>query len=144
MHNFSWFEKRGTDGTPLPKSVRTLLRNELPTILPKTRIVNSNIMDEMLSGTGRQVPVSSVIRECMLAPMRSHSLVNSLVCSSLHHIYIITYIISEQQGLHACRRRLHRDNSLYCRSCSNPTRNFWQVREPTLLSLFPLMLSGSL
>lgn len=65
MHIFSWFEKRGTDGTPLPKSVRTLLRNELPTILPKTRIVNSNIMDEMLSGNGKQVQVSSVIRECV-------------------------------------------------------------------------------
>ncbi|OAL55016.1 cytochrome P450 [Pyrenochaeta sp. DS3sAY3a] len=65
MHNFSWFEKRGTDGTPLPKTVRTLLRNELPKILPKTRLVNSEIMDEMLSGSEKQAPVSKVIRECV-------------------------------------------------------------------------------
>jgi cytochrome P450 len=65
MHNFSWFEKRGVDSAPLPKTVRTLLRNELPSILPKTRIANSRIMENMLSGSGKQPHISKVIRECV-------------------------------------------------------------------------------
>ncbi|KAH4001641.1 hypothetical protein HBI56_065490 [Parastagonospora nodorum] len=65
MHNFSWFEKRGVDSAPLPKTVRTLLRNELPFILPKTRVANSQIMDEMLGGTGKQPHISKVVRECV-------------------------------------------------------------------------------
>ncbi|KAH9871931.1 hypothetical protein J1614_006189 [Plenodomus biglobosus] len=66
MHNFGWFEKRGTDGTPLPKTVRTLLRNDLPSILPKTRIANSQIMDKLLSGPGEQPNIAAVIRECIV------------------------------------------------------------------------------
>jgi hypothetical protein len=66
MHNFSWFEKRGIDGTPLPKTVRTLLRNELSYILPKTRVVNSQIMDKLLSGPGQQPNIAAVIRECVV------------------------------------------------------------------------------
>ena len=65
MHNFSWFEQRGIDSTPLPKTVRTLLRNELPSILPKTRVVNGRIMDELLSGSAKQPHVSRVVRECV-------------------------------------------------------------------------------
>ncbi|KAH6644885.1 cytochrome P450 [Boeremia exigua] len=65
MHKFSWFEKRGIDNTPLPKTVRTLLRKELPSILPKTRVINSKIMETMLSGPGKQPHISQVVRECV-------------------------------------------------------------------------------
>ncbi|KAF2034876.1 cytochrome P450 [Setomelanomma holmii] len=65
MHNFSWFERRGVDSTPLPKTVRTLLRNELPSILPRTRLANSQIMEELLGGSEKQPHISKVIRKCV-------------------------------------------------------------------------------
>lgn len=63
---FGWFEKRRADGTPLPKTVRTLLGNDFPSILPKTPMANAQIMDKLLSGPGEQPNIAAVIRKCVV------------------------------------------------------------------------------
>ncbi|KAL9601988.1 MAG: hypothetical protein Q9179_002680 [Wetmoreana sp. 5 TL-2023] len=46
MHNFDWFDKRGTEGTPLVKTLRTLLTNNITEILPDIRLAVSAIFDQ--------------------------------------------------------------------------------------------------
>ena len=84
MHKFDWFEQRGIDGTPLVKSLSVNLRNELPSILPETRVINSAIMDDLLSGPGRKAHVFEGIRTCVACTnAREHSLAKNLVRSAL-------------------------------------------------------------
>ena len=65
MHRFNWFEERGKDGTPLVRTLRSLLRNDLPLILPKTRPINAEIIDRMLSRPGKQPHISKIARACV-------------------------------------------------------------------------------
>ena len=37
MHGFSWFDRRGTEGVGFVRALRTLLTNNMPTILPELR-----------------------------------------------------------------------------------------------------------
>ncbi|KAI7774341.1 ent-kaurene oxidase [Diaporthe eres] len=46
MHGFNWFDQRGLEGTPLIRTLRTLLTNHLPVVLPELRYLMSAILDE--------------------------------------------------------------------------------------------------
>ncbi|UKZ49177.1 hypothetical protein TrVGV298_003420 [Trichoderma virens] len=48
MQNFNWFDKKGVDGTPLIRTLRTLLTNHLPDILPDARRSMSALFDDIL------------------------------------------------------------------------------------------------
>lgn len=65
MHRFNWAEERGADGTPLVRTLRSLLRHDLPLILPKTRIINSQIIDDLIESSNGQPHISTVIRACV-------------------------------------------------------------------------------
>jgi hypothetical protein len=70
MSNFNWFDKRGVDGTPLIKTLRTLLTNNIPQILPSIRIAVSSKIDAALeaitaSSTGKKLPLYSTIISCV-------------------------------------------------------------------------------
>ena len=44
MHGFSWFDRRGTEGVGFVRALRTLLTNNMPTILPELReAIKSNL-----------------------------------------------------------------------------------------------------
>ncbi|KAL7927017.1 cytochrome P450 [Trichoderma austrokoningii] len=45
MQNFNWFDKKGADGMPLIRTLRTLLTNHLPDILPDIRRSMSAFLD---------------------------------------------------------------------------------------------------
>jgi hypothetical protein len=62
MHKFNWAEERGADGTPLVRTLRSLLRHELPSILPKTREINSQIIDDLSKSANGQPHLSNVVR----------------------------------------------------------------------------------
>ncbi|KAI1423599.1 cytochrome P450 [Xylaria sp. FL1777] len=47
MVNFNWHDKKGADGAPLLKTLRTLLTGHLPNILPELRWSMSGMFDEM-------------------------------------------------------------------------------------------------
>ncbi|GAB1318482.1 Cytochrome P450 monooxygenase AtmP [Madurella fahalii] len=47
MTNFNWLDKRGVEGTPLIRTLRTLLTNHLPEILPEIRRSMSGLMDTL-------------------------------------------------------------------------------------------------
>lgn len=47
MHNFNWFDQRGTEGIGLVKALRTLLTNNVPEILPELRDAISGLFDQM-------------------------------------------------------------------------------------------------
>jgi hypothetical protein len=64
MAKFNWFEQRGIDGTPLPRMLRSLLTNNLPQILPESRLGNSAIMDDMYEIKDRP-HVSKMIRDAV-------------------------------------------------------------------------------
>lgn len=66
MHKFDWFEQRGKDGTPLVRTLRSLLRHDLPLLLPETRKINSEILHRMLSLSGKPAPVSHIVRACVV------------------------------------------------------------------------------
>jgi len=51
------------DGT-LVRTLRSLLRNELPFILPKTRRVNSAIMDDLMNQPVKP-RISTIVRACV-------------------------------------------------------------------------------
>ncbi|RYP80472.1 hypothetical protein DL769_002457 [Monosporascus sp. CRB-8-3] len=40
MNGFNWFDKRGTEGVGFVRTLRTLLTNNLPNILPERRVLN--------------------------------------------------------------------------------------------------------
>jgi hypothetical protein len=65
MHKFNWSEERGFDGTPLVRTLRSLLRNDLGTLLPKTRVVNAGIIDDLLSRPGKQPHITTIARACV-------------------------------------------------------------------------------
>lgn len=66
MHKFNWFEQRGIDGTPLPRTLRSLLTNNLCNLLPKTRVATSIIFDNMFNLHENKKPlVSEMIREAV-------------------------------------------------------------------------------
>lgn len=46
MKNFNWVDKRGAEGTPLIRTLRTFLTNHLPEILPEIRRSLSYILDQ--------------------------------------------------------------------------------------------------
>ncbi|KAL7939325.1 cytochrome P450 [Trichoderma chlorosporum] len=48
MQNFDWLNKKGVDGTPLVRTLRTLLTNHLPEILPDARRSMSALFDDIL------------------------------------------------------------------------------------------------
>ncbi|KAL6876964.1 cytochrome P450 [Trichoderma novae-zelandiae] len=48
MQNFNWFDKKGVDGTPLVRTLRTLLTNHLPDILPDARRSMSVLFDSLV------------------------------------------------------------------------------------------------
>ncbi|KAI0096705.1 cytochrome P450 [Nemania sp. FL0031] len=48
MVDFNWHDKKGVDGAPLLKTLRTLLTGHLPNVLPELRWSMSGMFDEML------------------------------------------------------------------------------------------------
>jgi hypothetical protein len=48
MSNFNWFDQRGLEGTPLIKTLRTLLTNNIPELLPRIRIAVSSKIETAL------------------------------------------------------------------------------------------------
>jgi hypothetical protein len=48
MSNFNWFDQRGLEGTPLIKTLRTLLTNNIPELLPRIRIAVSSRIEAAL------------------------------------------------------------------------------------------------
>lgn len=53
MHGFNWFDRRGTEGVGFIRALRTLLTNNVPSILPDLSVVIKNQFDEMSSSHGR-------------------------------------------------------------------------------------------
>ncbi|EGD92510.1 hypothetical protein TESG_00083 [Trichophyton tonsurans CBS 112818] len=45
MNNFNWFDKRGVDGTPLVRTLRSLLTNNVPNLVPDIRAAVSKMFD---------------------------------------------------------------------------------------------------
>ena len=48
MHGFNWFDRRGTEGVGFVRALRTLLTNNLPTILPDLRVTIISNMHKSL------------------------------------------------------------------------------------------------
>ncbi|GAB1314472.1 hypothetical protein MFIFM68171_04682 [Madurella fahalii] len=65
MSNFDWLEKRGANGTPLIRTLRTLLTNHLPDILPEIRRSMSGLIDRLYDSH----PVANGIKVPPLYPM---------------------------------------------------------------------------
>jgi hypothetical protein len=65
MHRFNWSEERGFDGTPLVRTLRSLLRGELGSILPHTRVINSAIMDDLMNRPGKPPHITEITRACV-------------------------------------------------------------------------------
>jgi hypothetical protein len=63
MHHFDWAEVKGIDGTPLIRSLRSLLRHNLPFLLPRSRMDNSLILDETYDQCGN---VAKMIRAAVV------------------------------------------------------------------------------
>lgn len=49
MNGFNWFDKRGTEGVGFVRTLRTLLTNSLPTLLPDLGALNRNRFEELYS-----------------------------------------------------------------------------------------------
>jgi len=64
MAKFNWFEQRGIDTTPLGRTLRSLLTNNIPSILPETRSESSAILDEMFD-THEKPHVSDMVRQAV-------------------------------------------------------------------------------
>lgn len=45
MTNFNWLDKRGADGAPLLKTLRTDLNRHLPVVLPEIRRSMSSLLE---------------------------------------------------------------------------------------------------
>jgi hypothetical protein len=69
MHHFDWAEVKGIDGAPLIRSLRSLLRHNLPLLLPRSRMDNSLILDETYNEGGNvaQMIRAAVVRISALA-----------------------------------------------------------------------------
>ncbi|KAL8646340.1 MAG: hypothetical protein Q9226_006901 [Calogaya cf. arnoldii] len=71
MHNFDWFDKRGTEGTPLVRTLRTLLTNHIPKLLPDIRLATSESFDKRhdacrsINGV-KALPVYSMVKEAVV------------------------------------------------------------------------------
>lgn len=70
MSNFNWLDKRGVDGTPLIKTLRTLLTNNIPQILPSIRIAVSSKIDAVVENLAtthgvKHLPLYSTILSCV-------------------------------------------------------------------------------
>jgi hypothetical protein len=70
MSNFNWFDKRGVDGTPLIKTLRTLLTNNIPQILPSIRIAVSTKIEAAVEDLAtiqgvKHLPLYSTIISCV-------------------------------------------------------------------------------
>ncbi|KAF4615633.1 hypothetical protein G7Y89_g15274 [Cudoniella acicularis] len=65
MHKFNWFDQRGVDGTPLVKTLRNLLTNNLPSILPETHLASSAIFDKLFNSVEKKPHVSKMVREAV-------------------------------------------------------------------------------
>lgn len=63
MTNFNWLDKRGADGAPLLKTLRTDLNGHLPTILPEIRRSMSGLLDR-LHNTHQIVDGEHFIESC--------------------------------------------------------------------------------
>jgi hypothetical protein len=66
MSNFNWFDQRGLEGTPLIKTLRTLLTNNIPELLPRIRIAVSCKIEAALESAAtvngkKQLPLYSTI-----------------------------------------------------------------------------------
>jgi len=66
MNGFNWFDKRGVEGVGFVRTLRTLLTNDLPKLLPDLRVLTNNhwdrsIRDKMIeSGTLITVPLRRI------------------------------------------------------------------------------------
>ncbi|KAJ8132332.1 hypothetical protein O1611_g1292 [Lasiodiplodia mahajangana] len=66
MVDFNWHDKKGVDGAPLLKTLRTLLTGHLPNVLPELRWSMSRMFDEMVDlhpivNGNRQSPVYPMV-----------------------------------------------------------------------------------
>ncbi|KAM5508773.1 hypothetical protein McanMca71_000745 [Microsporum canis] len=65
MNNFNWFDKRGVEGTPLVRTLRTLLTNNVPKLIPDIRMAISGMFDELHDS----LPVMNGVKAAPLYPM---------------------------------------------------------------------------
>ncbi|TGO16642.1 hypothetical protein BPAE_0481g00020 [Botrytis paeoniae] len=64
MAEFNWFEQRGIDTTPLGRTLRSLLTNNIPNLLPVTRTGTGTILDDMFDA--EQKPhLSEIMRQAV-------------------------------------------------------------------------------
>jgi hypothetical protein len=64
MAEFNWFEQRGIDTTPLGRTLRSLLTNNIPNLLPVTRTGTDTILDDMFDA--EQKPhLSEIMRQAV-------------------------------------------------------------------------------
>ena len=51
MNGFNWLDRRGAEGLGFVRTLRTLLTNNLPQILPDLRVLANNHWDKLLDET---------------------------------------------------------------------------------------------
>ncbi|KAK3385913.1 cytochrome P450 [Podospora didyma] len=73
MSSFNWLDKRGAEGTPLIRTLRTMLTNHLPDVLPDIRRAMSGLLDGMYASH----PVINGVKTSQLYPMVIKSISHS-------------------------------------------------------------------
>lgn len=64
MAEFNWFDQRGIDTMPLGRTLRSLLTNNIPNLLPVTRTGSEAILDEMF-GAERKPHLNEIMRQAV-------------------------------------------------------------------------------
>ena len=88
MHGFNWFNVRGTEGVGFIKALRTLLTNNMPSILPDLRYGITENLTQILESH----PVVNGVRHSPLYPMivkltvltNCHAFFGKELCKSFH------------------------------------------------------------
>jgi hypothetical protein len=64
MAKFNWFEQRGIDTTPLGRTLRGLLTNNIPNLLPVTRAGSNAILDHLFDAE-KKPHLSEMMRQAV-------------------------------------------------------------------------------
>lgn len=72
MHEFNWLDQRGVEGTPLVRTLRSLLVHQLPQILPDTRLAINHVLDDTFTTAGGN-PTSTLLVRAAVARMNAFS-----------------------------------------------------------------------
>ena len=81
MNGFNWFDRRGTEGVGFVKTLRTLLTNNLPQLLPKLGVAARTRFDEQRS---HHPVVNGAI--CVTAPLPNYA-------NFLQMLFTLRYIL---------------------------------------------------